>query len=76
MTSYPIKVTYFKRSGKYYSEGTYHTTQPHMLEVMEDADAMDLRGELPGLVPGACREFNCVFDCSAHPHGFPFAIFR
>lgn len=28
-----VKLTYFKRSGKYYSEGEYETKMVHMFEI-------------------------------------------
>jgi len=50
-----ITVTYFKRSGKYYSEGNYLTEDPHF-HTMLDALIAELKaGRNPGLVEGAMK---------------------
>jgi hypothetical protein len=67
---YPIKLTYFKRNGKYYTEGAYWTAQESMLEVFADIRALMREGRLPGLVDG-CKEFIVHVDASCHPIGYP-----
>jgi hypothetical protein len=68
-----IKLSYFKASGKYYTDGEYETEHEHMWEVFDEIKQMQAEGRLPGLVPG-CRAFTIFVDASAHPVGFPALI--
>jgi len=70
MFSAKIKVTYFKPSGKYYSEGEYETKQEQMHLVFDEFKAMLERGERPGLCDGH-SDFTAILDCSKHPLGYP-----
>lgn len=72
---YEIKVTWFKQSGKYYSDGSYFTERESMFDVFQDFEKMLEDGIRPGLVNSKKNEFFAVLDCSAHPYGFP-AMFR
>lgn len=69
-----IVLTYFKQSGKYYSEGSYRTTKRFHGEVVAEVFAMLSRGELPGLRDGA--RFTVLItalgsDATADTVGFP-----
>lgn len=44
-----IKITYFKPSGKYYSEGEYETNKIHHFEIIDEIHSMFNSGECPGL---------------------------
>lgn len=65
-----IKFTYFKPSGKFYSEGEYMTHESVFYYVEEEIRAMLEEGKRPGLVDGH-DGFHVVIDASDHPGGFP-----
>ena len=46
-----VKLTYFKRSGKRYADGTYYTQCEHAFEIYREVARMRQMGELPGLQP-------------------------
>lgn len=72
---YEIKVTWFRPSGKYYTDGSFFTKREDMLGVFYEFQDMLAEGIRPGLVDSKKNEFFAVLDCSAHPHGFPM-MFR
>lgn len=65
-----VKLTYFKQSGKYYSEGSYETTRDDMYGIFEEVRAMLDSGKRPGLVDGA-TEFYVHAECPEHPNNVP-----
>ena len=71
-----VNLTYFKESGKYYSEGTCHSYELQMYEVIDGVRAMLDKGTRPGLVdckPGE-NEFYVVIRVKNHPHDYPALI--
>jgi hypothetical protein len=48
-----IKLTYFKSSGKYYSEGEYRTVKTYFHEIIHEVRTMLATGNNPGLVDNA-----------------------
>lgn len=68
-----VKLTYFKSSGKYYSEGCYVSRQLHLFEIFEELDAMLACGTRPGMVDGP-NDYFVVVDVPAHPHNHPHLI--
>lgn len=54
MKKLTVKLTYFKRRGKFYDEGTFEvdSTTP-LWEIWDMVKKMHKDGELPGLVSGA-----------------------
>lgn len=70
-----IKLTYFKPSGKYYTDGE--------LVLADDADMLTLMKTvrrcvelscLPGLASGGHGYYHVVCMAEEHPQGFPFMI--
>lgn len=47
-----VALTYFKSTGKYYSEGEYHSSYEHAFEVYREVRNLLTRRQLPGLVDG------------------------
>jgi len=47
-----VHLTYFKDSGKYYSEGHYNTDKEAFYEIVEEIRQMLANGIRPGLVNG------------------------
>jgi hypothetical protein len=70
-----VKLTYFKESGKYYSNGEYETKQQMMYDVYEEVRQMQKDGKLPGLVDGGGKEFTVLVEIPDHPCGCPQLIF-
>jgi len=66
-----VNLTYFRKGGKYYSEGSFEV--PASMELFQVWDAvLDLRtkGRLPGLVNGA-RDYQILVNVPGHPHEHP-----
>jgi len=68
-----VKLTYFKTSGKYYSDGEYNTTQDTMHGIWQEVRLMRTMGKLPGLVDG-CSEFITSVDVPEHKYNHPHII--
>ena len=47
-----VRLTYFKQSGKYYSEGQYITKKKKLFEIWDEIVLLMQVGELPGLMKG------------------------
>lgn len=69
-----VKLTYFKQTGKYYSEGEYVSKKLHLFEVWGEVKDMLKAGRRPGLVDGK-NEFFVTVDVPEHPHNHPVLIF-
>lgn len=71
---YLVRLTYFKKSGKYYSEGEYISHHLHLLDIFREVRCMvEDTKKLPGLVDGAV-EFHVLIDVPNHPHSHPALI--
>ena len=70
-----VKLTYFKQSGKYYSEGTYTTNRKDLGSIWYDVSLLMQDKELPGLTEGH-SEFIVLVDVPEHPHRHPRLILR
>ena len=58
MIKQTVILTYFKPSGKYYSEGRFDTNHDTEYNVVADVKVMQRIGNLPGLVENGGREFS------------------
>ncbi len=75
MNTITVRLTYFKRNGKYYCHGEYEV--PVGLSLLHIWDQVERRresGNLPGLVHGAGREFIVLIEVPAHPNAHPKLI--
>jgi len=71
---YTVNLTYFKNSGKYYSEGSYESRFEQLWEIfMEVSNMLDM-SKLPGLAPGHSY-FIVLIDVPNHPHNHPHLVF-
>lgn len=70
---YKVLLTYFRASGKYYTEGEYETKKTGLYEIWDEVENLKLLGTLPGLVEGA-NEFHISIDVPDHPHRHPHLI--
>ncbi len=57
-----VRITYYKHSGKWYSEGFYETKKEFIYEIYDEVRLMLLSGKRPGLVDGF-DHFHVVVDC-------------
>lgn len=60
-----VKLTYFKPSGKMYSEATYMTEKSEMFDIFEQVRQMLNDGNLPELVIGAV--YDVLVEVPDHP---------
>lgn len=65
-----INLTYFKASGKYYTDGSYETDKEWMSDVFEEVKAMS---QHPGL-QGRWTEGFIHVTSPDHPNSFPGII--
>lgn len=68
-----VKLTYFKPSGKYYSEGHYMTDKKRLFEIWDEVVDMQQTKNLPGLMHGH-SEFHVSVDVPEHPHRHPHLV--
>ena len=71
-----VELTYFKKSGKYYTTGEYEVDSEKSLnEIWDDVKEMRLGGRLPGLslrdAEGGHTEFIVLVDAPSHAHNHP-----
>ena len=68
---YTVNLTYFKKSGKYYSGGRYKTGLDELHLIFQEVRNFQELGLLPDLVTGA-TEFHVLVDVPLHPHNHPY----
>jgi hypothetical protein len=68
--TFTVKLTYFKTSGKFYSNAKYKTTKWHLHEIFEEVAELKLAAKLPGLVEGH-SDFIVLCRVPKHPHNHP-----
>lgn len=70
-----VRLVYFKRSGKYYTEGKFETLgYPYTMSYLYDyVQKLRRRGVLPGLACGAGKEFIILVQIVSHPEE-PYAL--
>ena len=70
-----VKLTYFKTTGKYYSEGECETNKEHLHEIFRDIRILSDYKKLPGLVEGH-SDFITLIDVPEHKHNHPHLIIK
>ena len=68
-----VILIYFKKTGKYYSEGEYYTKNKSLFEIWQEVREMKNNKKLPGLVEGA-NEFIISVDVPDHVNNHPHLI--
>jgi hypothetical protein len=68
-----VRLTYFKRTGKYYSSGEYDSPMKPLHEIWDDVRNMMAEGKWPGLIEGD-HDFIVYVDAPRHPHAHPRLI--
>jgi hypothetical protein len=76
MAEQKVELTYFKKSGKYYTEGEYYADDDQTLnQVWDDVKEMRAGGRLPGLslrdAEGGHDEFIVLVNAPGHAHNHP-----
>ena len=73
-----IVLTYFKPSGKYYTQGEFLTDFCSFHTIVDRVNAMQKRLELPGLMEGSGAEFHILIETpdvgDGGPHGVPHLL--
>ena len=70
---YTVKLTYFRKSGKYYSEGEYKSSKEFLFDIWDEVSDFRLDGKLPGLIAGA-KEYVILVNVPDHPYDHPRLI--
>lgn len=70
LIAYEVHLTYFRKSGKYYSEGKYTSYKQHLFEIWEEVGNLRRDGKLPHITEGS-REWNILVEVPRHPHAHP-----
>jgi len=68
-----VNLTYFKETGKYYSEGHYNTSTADLFSIWDEVRRMRIFKTLPGLIIGHSN-FIVLVDVPWHPHRHPKLI--
>jgi len=66
-----VNLTYFKESGKFYSEGSYISHKLYLWDIWDELKQMFADGIRPGLIAGA-NEFYTLIEVPEHPHNHPY----
>lgn len=69
-----VRLTYFKDTGKFYSEGEYVSEKLALWEIWDEVKEMLKVGKRPGLVDRV-NDFYVTVDVPEHPHNHPVLIF-
>lgn len=65
-----VNLTYFRKGGKYYSEGSYETTRAELFEIHNEVRRMLEMRSCPGLIKNHSN-FIVSVDVPEHPHNHP-----
>lgn len=68
-----VKLTYFKKSGKFYGNGSYLSKKVGLWEIWEEINNMFKNQKMPGLIDGP-QDFITYVEVPAHPHNHPILI--
>ena len=68
---YKIKLIYFKKTGKYYTEGIYYSNGAYMFDIEREVKQMRDNKKLPGI---GGSDWIIYIDAGEHPNAYPFLI--
>ncbi len=72
---FTVKLTYFKKTGKFYSDGEYVTTKHGLHDIWTEVESMRRDGgKRPGLCDSKHDEFHVLVNVPGHPHEHPRLI--
>lgn len=73
--SLAVKLTYFKRLGKFYDEGEFRVHRSvSLFHIWDDVIERRDNGNLPGLIEWAGKEFIILVNVPGHEHEHPRLI--
>lgn len=72
--TYTVELTYFKSTGKFYSEGTYITTKKEIFEIFNEVKDLQRNLLLPNLMDGCGNSFFIQIYVPGHPNNYPNLI--
>lgn len=72
--NYKVNLTYFKESGKYYTNGEYISHKEHMFEIFDEVKELKRCKRLPGLQSG-WWDYGILIGVPNHPHDHPAFIY-
>jgi len=67
-----VELTYFKKSGKYYTTGEYETDKDYLHEIFIEVRQMMCDGDCPGL--NGAGEFTVLIDVPEHVYNHPALV--
>lgn len=70
---YQVNLTYFRESGKFYSEGSYESEKEQLYEIFDEVKDLSKRRTLPDLLEGH-SEYYVLIDVPTHKHNHPHLI--
>lgn len=68
-----VQLTYFRTTGKYYTEGEFETSAQHLWHIWAEVDRMRLEKTLPGLIKGH-SPFIVLVEVPNHEHDHPILL--
>ena len=68
-----VKLSYFKPSGKWYSDGEFDAEPKALYEIWHEVERLRDRGRLPGLMPGH-SPYIVFVDVPEHEHNHPHLV--
>lgn len=68
---YKIELQYFKRGGKFYTEGSYMTDNVLVYQVADEVREMRSDGKLPGI---SGSDWTVYVNTDSLPDGYPLLI--
>lgn len=70
MFAFKVKLTYFKSSGKYYTDGEYETKETELYLIYREVRELKRMGKLPGLAEGH-SDFFVLAEVPDYPQAYP-----
>ena len=70
-----VKLVYYKRSGKFYDQGELHVDESlELFRIWGHVRDLRDRGQLPGLIEGAGKEYIVSVDAPGHRNEHPHLL--
>lgn len=66
-----VNLTYFKQSGKYYTEGCFHVEHMALYNIWKIVKMKQQKGLLPGIIEGGGKYFTILVNVPSHEHAHP-----
>lgn len=70
---YRVNLSYFKDTGKWYSDGTYNSEKVELYAIFDEVRNLKRMKKLPGLMEGH-SDFIILIDVPEHPNNGPRII--